>query len=292
MKPAPFILHTPETLAEALALLAETADEGGLILAGGQSLVPMMALRVAYPPHLIDINGIRGLDRVMQADGRIEISATVRHAAFHRPLVGGPAGDMLATVCGHIAHYPIRMRGTFCGSLAHADPSSEWCLVAIATDGVITLASTAGERQVAAADYFEGAMTTAREPHEMLVKVSLTDLSADSRFGFYEFNRRAGDFALGMCLVTFAMREGVMRDVRLAVGGLEEKPRRLREIEAALEGQAPGPDAFAAAEALAPDLLDPMDDPATSADYRRSIAPIVVRRALDAAYPHPAQIAA
>lgn len=292
MKPAPFVLHTPKTVEEALALLAETADDGGLILAGGQSLVPMMALRVAYPPHLIDINGIAGLDHVTQANGRIEIGATVRHAAFHRPLVGGPAGAMLARVCGHIAHYPIRMRGTFCGSLAHADPSSEWCLVATATNAVVTLASSGGQREVAIADYLDGAMTTTRAPDEMLLKVSLADLAADSRFGFYEFNRRAGDFALGMCLVTFAVRDGLMRDVRLAVGGLEEKARRLPEIEAALEGQPPDAARFEAASALVSDLIDPMDDPATPADYRRSIAPVVVRRALDAACSPNAVLAA
>ena len=125
MNPAPFAYHRPRTLPEAVALLAETSPRDGRVLAGGQSLVPMMAFRLTRPEHLVDINTIAGLDVLAAQHGRLSIGARVRHAAFHRPAVDGPLGVMLATVVRHVAHYPIRMRGTFCGSLAHADPAAD-----------------------------------------------------------------------------------------------------------------------------------------------------------------------
>ena len=130
MKSAAFRYHAPKTVEEAVARLAEVAPEDGRVLAGGQSLVPTMAFRLARPAHLVDINGVAGLDRLAVEDGRLSIGAGVRHAAFHRPVVDGPLGRCSPFVVRHIAHYPIRTRGTFCGSLAHADPASEWCLAA------------------------------------------------------------------------------------------------------------------------------------------------------------------
>src|SRR5713101_7280546 len=129
MKPAPFRYHAPKTVEEAVATLAEVAGEDGRVLAGGQSLVPIMAFRLARPAHLVDINGIEALARLAVDGDKLCIGACVRHAAFHKPVVDGPLGRLLATVVQHIAHYPIRTRGTFCGSIAHADPASEWCAV-------------------------------------------------------------------------------------------------------------------------------------------------------------------
>jgi carbon-monoxide dehydrogenase medium subunit len=283
MKPAPFILHRPKTKEEAVTLLAELGDEGGLVLAGGQSLVPMMALRVAYPPHLVDINGVSEFANLSTEGGRLSIGATIRHARFHRPVEAGCLGELLATVSRHIAHYPIRQRGTFCGSLAHADPASEWCLVARTLDAGIHLASAAGERVVPAEAFFEGAMTTVRNADEILVRATLPILPAGTTFGFYEFNRRAGDFALGMSLVTFGIKDGRMMDVRVGVGGIEENPRRVGPAEAALEGQEPTTEAFEAAAAAAAGDVDPMEDASTSAEYRRDLCAVVVRRALQAA---------
>ena len=131
MKPAPFAYHAPKTADEAVATLAALSSRDGRILAGGQSLVPMMAFRMARPAHLIDINNVAGFDRLALADDTLSIAPCVRHAAFHRPAAPGPTGALLASVVAHIAHYPIRLRGTFCGSLAHADPASEWCLTAV-----------------------------------------------------------------------------------------------------------------------------------------------------------------
>lgn len=283
MKPAPFILHRPTTVDEALAILAEVSEDGGLVLAGGQSLVPMMALRVAYPPHLVDINAIEGLDRLRVEDGSLRIGATVRHASFHRPAVEGCLGDLLAAVSRNIAHYPIRKRGTFCGSLAHADPASEWCLVAQTLGATLALASSRGRREVEAAEYLVGAMTTVREPDEILVEARLPLLPQGTTFGFYEFNRRTGDFALGMCLAVYELEGGVMRKVRIGIGGIEEMARRIEAAEAVLEGQAPGAGIFAEAATAAQGEVDPMEDATTSADYRRDLTAVVIRRALGGA---------
>ena len=262
-------------------MLSQVADEGGLVLAGGQSLTPMMALRVAYPPHLVDINGAAGLNALTVSDGELRIGATVRHARFHRPVEPGVLGELLATVVRNIAHYPVRQRGTFCGSLAHADPASEWCLVAATLGASVRLISASGERLVAAADFIEGAMTTIREPEELLVEARLPLLSSGSRFGFYEFNRRAGDFALGMALVTYELDGGRIRNARIGLGGIEEKARRIVVAEEALEGAEPGAEAFAAAAAATMGDVEAMEDATTSQEYRRVLSGVVVRRALE-----------
>src|SRR5262249_51235764 len=195
MKPAPFVHHVPKTLDEALKTLAEVASKDGRVLAGGQSLVPIMAFRLAKPAHLVDINEVAGLDKIT-SDGRtLSIGACVRHAAFHRSVVDNPLGRLLSFVARHIAHYPIRVRGTFCGSLAHADPSSEWCLVAATLDAALIGRSTRGERTIAAKDFFAGIMSTTLAEDELLAEVRLPLLSNDAKFGFNEFSRRAGDFA-------------------------------------------------------------------------------------------------
>src|SRR5689334_15559233 len=194
MKPAPFRYHAPKTLDEAVAILAEVAPDDGRILAGGQSLVPIMAFRLARPAHLVDINGVEALKRLTVEGGKLCIGAGVRHAAFHKPVVEGPLGRLLATVVQHIAHYPIRTRGTFCGSVAHADPASEWCLVVAALEGEMVAQSTSGIRIIPARDYFRGIMSTALKDDELLTEVRLPIPPDDTRCGFYEFNRRAGDF--------------------------------------------------------------------------------------------------
>ena len=281
MKPAPFIRHVPRTLDEALKILAQVAPQDGRVLAGGQSLVPIMAFRLAKPAHLVDINDVAGLDRVM-SDGKVlSIGACVRHAAFHKPIVDNPLGKLLTYVARHIAHYPIRLRGTFCGSLAHADPASEWCLVAATLDATIVAKSTRGERLIAAKDFFAGIMTTALAEDELLAEVRLPLLAKDAKFGFNEFNRRAGDFALASALVSYRLQGGKIIDARVGVGGAEPCPRRIAQAEAALNGQAPGDAAFRRAAEAAVTAVDPLEDHQTNADYRRDLVRAVVRRALE-----------
>jgi aerobic carbon-monoxide dehydrogenase medium subunit len=282
VKAAPFTLHKPATLDEAVTILSQVAEEGGLVLAGGQSLAPMMALRLAYPLHLVDINGVTGLDRLAVKDDKLVVGATVRHARFHHPVEPGPLGRLLSAVVRDIAHYPIRQRGTFCGSLAHADPASEWCLVAVTLGATLKLVGASGERLVPAVEFIEGAMTTGRRPDEILVEARLPLLSESTRFGFCEFSRRAGDFALGMALVAYDREGGLISNPRVGLGGIEEKPRRIGVAEEALEGKTAGNEAFAAAAAAAMQDVDAMADNTTSEAYRRDLSGVMVRRALDA----------
>ena len=283
MKPAAFRYHAPTTVEEAVALLAEVATDDGRVLAGGQSLVPTMAFRLAKPSHLVDINGVTALNRLTVADGKLCIGACVRHAAFHRPVCEGPLGKLLTDVVHHIAHYPIRNRGTFCGSLAHADPASEWCLVLAALDGEVLAKSARGERVIAARDFFKGVMTTALSDDELLVEARLPLVSADSRCGFYEFNRRAGDFALAMAIGMYRLDGGTMIEPRVAVGAAEVNPRRIAEAERTLTGAAPGDKAFRAAAAAATAAIDPMEDIINTAEFRRDLVLAVTRRALERA---------
>ncbi len=281
MKPAPFIRHVPKTLDEALKILSEVAGQDGRVLAGGQSLVPIMAFRLAKPAHLVDINEVEGLDRITSDGKTLSIGACVRHAAFHKPVVDNPLGALLTFVARHIAHYPIRTRGTFCGSLAHADPSAEWCLVAATLDATMVAQSTRGERSIAAADYFQGIMSTALAEDELLTQVRLPLLAPDAKFGFNEFSRRAGDFAMSAALVTYTVQGGKIAGAHIGVGGAEPSPRRMADAEAALNGQAPGDKAFRAAAEAAASAIDPLEDHQTTGEYRRDLVRAVVRRALE-----------
>lgn len=283
MKPAPFEYHAPRTVREALDVLAEVAPLDGRVLAGGQSLVPAMALRLARPAHLVDINGVKDLERLAVEAGELVVGACVRHAAFHRPVVDGPLGRLLSQVAHHIAHLPIRTRGTFCGSLAHADPASEWCLVAVTLDARITARSVRGARTIAAADFFHGAMTTALEADELLAEARVPLLAPDVRFGFAEYSRRAGDFAIAMALATYRLRNGVIAEPRVGIGGVEGTPRRIAQAEAALEGKRPGKEAFLAAADAVAQAVAPLDDARYPARYRREVAAAMARRALEGA---------
>ena len=282
MKAARFVRHVPKTLDEALKILRDVAPQDGRILAGGQSLVPIMAFRMARPAHLVDINEIAGLDRLAVEHGKLVVGACVRHAAFHKPAAPGPLGLLLATVVRNIAHYPIRMRGTMCGSLAHADPASEWCLTAATLDAEMVAKSADGERVIPAAEFFAGIMSTGLADNELLAEVRLPLLPDGTCFGFNEFSRRAGDFAMSAALVTYRLRDGKIVEPRVGVGGAETHPRRIAEAEQALAGEAPGDKAFRAAAEAAARAIDPLEDPQTSADYRRDLVRAVVRRALEA----------
>ncbi len=283
MKPAPFAYHAPASVAEAAALLGALAREDGRILAGGQSLVPTMAFRLAKPAHLIDINGIAALDRLASEDGMLSIGACVRHAAFHRPVVAGPLGALLADVVRHIAHYPIRLRGTFCGSLAHADPASEWCLVAATLGAEMIAVSGRGTRVIPAANFFAGIMTTDLAEDELLASARLPLLAPDTRFGFCEFSRRAGDYGIAMALATLRIEGGVIVEPRIGVGGAEAVPRRIPEAEAALANRPPEPAVLRIAAEAAADAIEPLEDIQADAAYRRDLVRAMTRRALERA---------
>ena len=198
------------------------------------------------------------------------------------PVVDNPLGQLLAVVARHIAHYPIRMRGTFCGSLAHADPASEWCLVAATLDATMVAKSTRGERLIAAKDFFQGIMSTALAEDELLAEVRLPLLADDAKFGFNEFNRRAGDFAMAAALVTYRLARRQDRRRRVSASAAPSPARAVfAEAEAALNGQAPGDTVFRAAAEAAASAIDPLEDHQTTGEYRRDLVRAVVRRALE-----------
>lgn len=268
MKPAPFAYHAPRTIEDALAILAHVAPEDGRILAGGQTLVPAMAMRLARPGHLVDINGVAGLDRVEVRDGVVHVGACVRHAAVTAP---GPLGRLLDTMRQHVAHGPIRARGTFCGSLANGDAASEWCLLSVALEAAVEVRSVGRERIVPMDALLLGSMMTTLEPDEMIVAAHLPVLPEGTRVGFHEFARRAGDFAQVMAVAILGPG-----GPRVAVGAIEARPRRIPEAEAALSRDSS--DLVGAAQAAAKALRLPVDDP-----YLRALAATSVRRALEAA---------
>jgi aerobic carbon-monoxide dehydrogenase medium subunit len=281
VKPATFAYHAPRTVEEVVDQLAEFAPLDGRILAGGQSLVPMMAFRMARPAHLIDINGVEDLERLAIADKVLQISACVRHAAFHRPVAPGPTGALLSAVASNIAHYPIRIRGTFCGSLANADPASEWCLTAVTLNADLVAVSKRGRRTIAAADFFTGMMGTTLAEDELLLEARIPLLAADARFGFYEFSRRAGDYALAMALTVYRLDGGVITEPRVGIGGAEGHPRRIAQAEAVLAGQRPGDEVFRAAAEAAADVIEPMEDAHADAAFRLDLVRAVTQRALE-----------
>jgi carbon-monoxide dehydrogenase medium subunit len=282
MKPAAFSYHAPRVLDEALTLLAEHGEEGKL-LAGGQSLVPAMNFRLARPAVLIDINRIAALDVLTGGDGWLRIGALTRHVTFERPVTGGPLGVLLPQVARCIAHLPIRVRGTFAGSLAHADPAAEWCLVAATLGAEIVARSMAGERVIPAGDFFRTAFTTALRPDELVTEARLPLLDGGWRCGFMEFSRRKGDFALAMALVALRMEGDRIVEARIGVGGAEHRPRRIGAAEQMLVDAAASPQILAETGAAAAAALEPVEDIHASAEYRRDLARVMTRRALEAA---------
>ena len=283
MKPAPFTYHRPGNLEEALDILSEVAEQDGRIIAGGQSLVPMMALRLAQPAHLVDINGITALRGTGVERQTLVIRALARHADFQQPAVSGPLGPLLATVAQNIAHYPIRQRGTFCGSLAHADPASEWCLTAVTLGGTVIARSRGNVREIPAETFIAGPMATALEPDEMISAVHLPVHNNMDGFGFCEVNRRAGDFALAMCLVAFTLQDETVMRVRVGTGGAEDTPRRLPEVEEALHGKPLTDGQVRMASELAASVITPIEDAQIPERYRRQVVKTVVKRALESA---------
>lgn len=279
MKPASFAYFRPTSRSQAVSLLAEHGDDGK-VLAGGQSLVAAMNFRLARPGVLIDINGAGDLNYLRLEDGWLRIGALTRHAAFHGPVTDGPLGALLAKVVRHIAHYPIRQRGTFTGSLAHADPASEWCLVATTLGAQMCIASQDGERVCPAAQFFKGTFTTAMGPQDLLAEVRLPVLGTAWRSGFHEFSRRAGDFALAMSLAALRIEDGLIQEARLGVGGVSDRALRLENLEAELVGRPPLPKLFADVAEAARLQIKPSADIHASPAYRSDLIRTVVKRAL------------
>src|SRR5579871_1043451 len=197
MKPARFSYEAPTSIADTLAALAARGADAKII-AGGQSLAPMMNMRIAQPGHLIDINRVAGLDQIRLEGDYLICGALMRHADLARHVLAWTHAPMLAHAAGTIGHYAIRQRGTLGGSLAHADPAAQLPLAAVTLDATIEIASTSGGRLIAARDFFASIFTTVLEPHELIVAVHVPIARAGEGWGFRLFTRRAGDFALAL----------------------------------------------------------------------------------------------
>jgi len=274
--------EAPTTVAEATDLLAVHGDEAS-VLAGGQSLIPLLALRLARPEVLIDINGVAELSGVSAADGWVAIGAMTReYVAEESETVAGTV-PLLAAALPLIGHEAIRSRGTIGGSLAHADPAAELPAVARALDAEFVVRGPSGERVIPAAQWFEGYLTTARRPDELLVEVRFPAARPGTGVSFHEVARRHGDFAIVGLAASLVMSGGVIGEARLAFAGVSDVPVRATAAEDLLAGETPSAELFDEAARRATEDLDPPGDLHGSPDYRKTVAAAVVRRGLRAA---------
>jgi carbon-monoxide dehydrogenase medium subunit len=274
--------EAPTTVAEAIDLLAEFGDEAS-VLAGGQSLIPLLALRLARPAVLIDINGIAELCGVSATDGQVAIGAMTReYVAEESGTVAGTL-PLLAAALPLIGHEAIRSRGTIGGSLAHADPAAELPAVARALDAEFVVRGQSGQRVIPAAQWFEGYLTTARRPDELLVEVRFPAARPDTGVSFEEVARRHGDFAIVGLAASLVLSGGVIGAARLAFAGVSDVPVRAAAAEDLLVGERPSAELFDEAARRATEDLDPPADLHGSSEYRKTVAAAVARRGLRAA---------
>jgi aerobic carbon-monoxide dehydrogenase medium subunit len=281
LKPTIFDYCAPATLAEAIDLLL-TAD--ATVIAGGQSLMPLLAFRLAAPSMLVDLRRVPGLDTIAIDDSGVRLGAKVRWRDIEDDDRLGSAHPLLRAAVAHVAHYAIRNRGTVGGSLAHADPAAELPGVAVACDARIVLVGKGGERVVRAADFFTGPLSTLRELDEIITELHLPVWPAGRCWAFREFAQRHGDFALAGVALWYDDDDGLrVRDAHVAVIGACDRPHRLPMVETLLNGAAIGDELIREAAALAAQAVDPPEDLHADAAYRRALVATLVERALRAA---------
>jgi carbon-monoxide dehydrogenase medium subunit len=298
LKAASFDYAAPDTVEEVLELLAEHGPEAK-VLAGGQSLVPRMALRLERPGVLVDIGRVSELVDVEEIEGELSVGARVTHRRLELGVCADPLGRLLTLAGGHIGHLPIRVRGTFGGSLAYADPAAEWCLLATTLGARIGIASARGHRYVEAGDFFRtplgtplapgdffttaSSFVTALEPDELIDKVMLPLLGPSAGVGFAELSRRQNDSALVSAAAAIVMDGDEVGRAYLGVGGRGTGPVRLHEAEAALVGSPLGREEAADAARTAAAVAQPVTDIHGSAEYRRALVEVLVRRSIEQA---------
>ena len=286
MKPAWFDYYAPRNLDEALRILAD-AGPNGRVLAGGQSLMPMLNYRLLNPDVLVDINRIEALNCLDATEDHLTVGALVRHADLlhdNRVRDGWP---LLFEATKQVAHPAIRNRGTVCGSVAHNDPAAEHPSVLVTLGGTVVIAGAAGRRELPAEQFFTGILSTALRPGEMVVALRYPRPPAGTGAGFVEFARRLGDFAMAGAAATLTIRDGVCERVRLTIVGMGEGPFRARAGEEALMSRHLGADecddAFAEAAEKVRAAVEPADDVHASSSYRRHLAGVLAERALEMA---------
>ncbi len=282
MKLPPFDYEAPRTVSEAVELLGEYGDEAS-VLAGGQSLIPLLALRLARPAVIIDINGVDGLSGVSATDGWVAIGAMTREYAAEESRSVAEAVPLLAAALPFIGHEAIRSRGTIGGSLAHADPAAELPAVARALGAEFVVRGPSGELVIPAAEWFEGYLMTSRQPDELLVEVRFPASGPGTGVSFQEVARRHGDFAIVGLAASLTLSGGAISAARLAFAGLSDVPVRAAAAEDLLIGERPSTGLFDEAARRATDGVDPPGDLHGSSEYRRTVAAALVRRGLRAA---------
>jgi len=283
MKPAPFYYHAPSSLGEALGLLRDLRDDDAKVLAGGQSLMPLLNMRLARVNHLVDINGLGELDYVRPDGDGLVIGALTRHRTLEYSAEVASRTPLLTQALPQVGDRQVRFRGTLGGSLAHADPVGELSTIAVALDAEIVLGSQSATRTVPASDFFLTFLTTALEPDELLMEVHFPALPGHAGCAFLELSRQLGAYAIVSAAAVLTIEDGGIASARLALGGVGATPIRARRAEAALHGQRPTTEAFMEAGRLAADDTDPAADVHGSVAYRKEIAAVYARRALKTA---------
>jgi carbon-monoxide dehydrogenase medium subunit len=282
MLPAPFEYHRPASLQEALQLLAEHGEDAK-ILAGGQSLIPLMKLRFAAPPRLIDINRIPGLDGIEEVDGALRIGTLVRHNQLASSEVIRQRYPTIAAAAPMISDPLVRNLGTIGGSLAHADPSGDLGSVMLALGASVMVRSTAGEREIAATDISEGPFQSSLAPNELLTEIRVPSPGPRSGGTYLKLERKVGDFATVAAAIFLTLEDGAIGRAGIGLTSVGLTNLKAEAAEAALAGASPGDDTFAEAGHLAAEAAQPVDDVRGSATYKRHVVDVYVRRGLAAA---------
>ncbi len=287
MKPAQFDYLVATTVEHALASLG--ADGEAKLLAGGQSLVPILNFRLARPTKLIDINRLAGLAYIHDSGDQIRVGALTRHFAVETSPIIARHVPVVSAAMSHVAHLAIRNRGTIAGSLAHADPAAEWPMLACLLDAEIALQSISGARVEPAQRFFRAALTTSLAPDEMIVEVRLPKLRAGEGWAFEEVARRHGDFALAAAAATIVQRDGRVAAAHLALIGVGDRPTRMPAVEALLTDQSIDTGLLTKVDATVRDGIDPNTDLHASADYRRHLAGVLAARVVATAWRRSAE---
>jgi carbon-monoxide dehydrogenase medium subunit len=282
MKLPPFEYACPTTLSDAVALLV-SHDGEAKPLAGGQSLVPMMAFRVASPSLLVDLRKLAELRRIKIADDGVTLGAMVRWRDILDDARLRKAHPLLVAAVEHVAHYQIRNRGTVGGSIAHADPAAEMPGIVVTCEAKIAVVGKAGAQVIDAANFFQGPLMTALKPDEIITEIRLPPWPAKRRFGFQEFARRRGDFALAAAMLFYDEEDGTARNAHVGAIGVADRPLRLPPVEQVLNGNKIDEAIIAKAEAAASASVDPHDDIHASGAYRKALIGVMVERALKSA---------
>jgi carbon-monoxide dehydrogenase medium subunit len=282
MKLPPFEYACPTSISEAVALLASHDGEAKL-LAGGQSLVPMMAFRVASPSLLVDLRKLAELRQIGITQDGVVLGAMVRWRDILEDERLKTEHPLLVAAVEHVAHYQIRNRGTVGGSIAHADPAAEMPGIVVTCEAQIAVMGKGGGRTIAAGDFFRGPLMTALEADEIITEIRLPLWPAKRRFGFQEFSRRRGDFAMAAAAVFYDEDNGKARNAHVGAIGVADYPLRLPSVEAIINGQKVDDAVIAKAEAAASAAVDPADDIHASGAYRKALVGVMVERALKAA---------